>query len=109
VAFKPDNKENLLMPSHPSNEGYADLDMEIPYVDTWKAMNQLLKTGKVRAVGVSNLTTKHLKAVVDATGIVPTVNQVEAHPGLAQEDLAAYCKEENIVITAYSPLGNNRE
>jgi len=107
VAFKPGNKENPLMPPHPSKEGYVDLDTSTPYVDTWKAVNNLLKTGKVRAVGVSNLSTKHLKAIVNATGIVPAVNQVEAHPGLVHEDLAAYCKEKNIVITAYSPLGNN--
>lgn len=109
VAFKPGNKENPLMPPHPSKEGYVDLDTSTPYVDTWKAVNNLLKTGKVRAVGVSNLSTKHLKAIVNATGIVPAVNQVEAHPGLIHEDLAAYCKEKNIVITAYSPLGNNSE
>jgi len=107
VAFKHGNKENPLMPPHPSKEGHVDLDLDIPYADTWKAVNELLKTKKVRAVGVSNLSTKHLKALVDATGIVPAVNQVEAHPGLVHEDLAAYCKEKNIVITAYSPLGNN--
>jgi len=107
VAFVHGNKENPLMPPHPSKENFVDLDLDIPYVETWKAVHALLKTGKVKAVGVSNLSHQHLKQVVDATGIVPAVNQVEAHPYLDHPELSAYCKEKNIVITAYSPLGNN--
>jgi aryl-alcohol dehydrogenase-like predicted oxidoreductase len=63
---------------------------------------------KVRAVGVSNFSIEHLKGIIAATGVVPTVNQIEAHPLLPQDELVAYCKEQNIHITAYSPLGNNR-
>lgn len=60
-----------LTPLHPSKKGFAHLDLETPYVETWKAVHALLKTGKVKAVGVSNLNHKVLKAVVDESGIVP--------------------------------------
>lgn len=60
-----------MMPPHPTKKGEVDLDLETPYVDTWKAMNKLLETGKVKAVGVSNMILKHLKCLVDETGIVP--------------------------------------
>jgi L-glyceraldehyde reductase len=71
VAFTAGNKENKMMPPHPTKKGEVDLDLETPYVDTWKAMNKLLETGKVKAVGVSNMILKHLKCLVDETGIVP--------------------------------------
>jgi L-glyceraldehyde reductase len=70
-------------------------------------MVALLKTGKTRAVGVSNFTVEQLRGIIDVTGVVPVVNQVEAHPLLQQDELVAFCKEKNILITAYSPLGNN--
>ncbi|TFY74963.1 hypothetical protein EWM64_g9049 [Hericium alpestre] len=76
-------------------------------IETWKAMIKLLDTGKVRGIGVSNFTIDHLKAISNATGVTPAVNQVEAHPLLPQDDLRLYCANNNIHITAYSPLGNN--
>lgn len=69
-------------------------------------LNGLLQS-KVRAVGVSNFSVPVLEELIRATGIVPTVNQIEAHPLLPQDDLVAYCKEKGIHLTAYSPLGNN--
>ncbi|KDQ56293.1 hypothetical protein JAAARDRAFT_132718 [Jaapia argillacea MUCL 33604] len=102
VAFRPGKG---LFP--PGKEGEVELDLFTSLVDTWKAMTLLPKTGKVRAVGVSNFTAEHIKAIVAATGVTPAVNQVEAHPLLPQDDLVAYCKEAGVHITAYSPLGNN--
>ena len=83
------------------------LDRETSIVDTWKALIQLQKAGKVKSIGVSNFTIEHLDAIIDATGVVPAVNQIEAHPLLPQDDLVAYAKQKNIHLTAYSPLGNN--
>ncbi|KAJ7251164.1 Aldo/keto reductase [Mycena haematopus] len=103
VAFQP-GKE--FYPPHPEKPGQVALDLETSLVDTWKAMIALPKS-KVRNVGVSNFTVAHLEGIIKATGVVPIVNQVEAHPLLPQDDLVAYCKEKNIHITAYSPLGNN--
>lgn len=76
-------------------------------VDTWKAMIAVQKTGKAKSIGVSNFTVAHLEKIIAATGVVPAMNQIEAHPALQQTELEAYCKEKGIKLTAYSPLGNN--
>ncbi|KAI0314586.1 Aldo keto reductase [Amylostereum chailletii] len=102
VAFQP---KDGLFPK--DAEGKIALDLEISLVETWKAMIKLLDTGKVKSIGVSNFTIAHLEAIKAATGVVPAANQIEAHPLLPQDELVAYCKKENIHITAYSPLGNN--
>ncbi|EMD32972.1 hypothetical protein CERSUDRAFT_118401 [Gelatoporia subvermispora B] len=104
VAFPPGKG---LFPPHPERKDWLDLDLEVSLVDTWKAVIDLLKTGKVKAIGVSNFTIEHIKGIVEETGVWPAVNQVESHPLLPQDDLVAFCKEHNIHITAYSPLGNN--
>lgn len=65
------------------------------------------KTGKVKHIGVSNFSIDAIDAITKATGVKPEVNQIEAHPYLPQNELAAYCDKEGIHITAYSPLGNN--
>lgn len=103
VAFKAGKS---LYPPDESNPGWVEIDRGVTLAETWKAMNALPKS-KVRAVGVSNFSVAVLEELIKATGIVPTVNQIEAHPLLPQDDLVAYCKEKNIHLTAYSPLGNN--
>ncbi|KAF4620925.1 hypothetical protein D9613_000937 [Agrocybe pediades] len=103
IAFAPGRG---LFPPHPELENMVEMDNKTTLVDTWKAMIKLPKS-KVKAIGVSNFTIEHLKGIIDATGVVPVANQIEAHPLLPQDDLVAYCKEKNIHITAYSPLGNN--
>ncbi|KAJ6497422.1 NADP-dependent oxidoreductase domain-containing protein [Mycena sanguinolenta] len=103
VAFVPGKG---LYPPHPEKKGEVALDLETSLVDTWKAMIALPKS-KARNIGVSNFTIAYIQGIIDATGVVPIVNQIEAHPLLPQEDLVAYCREKNIHITAYSPLGMN--
>lgn len=103
VAFVPNQG---LYPPHSTNEGWVELDTVTTLVDTWKAVLALPKS-KVRAVGVSNFTVAHLKAIIEATGVPPTVNQIEAHPYLFQPELHEFAKKNNIHITAYSPLGGN--
>lgn len=56
---------------------------------------------------MSNFSIPHIQALIDATGVTPIVNQVEAHPYLPQTELAAFGKKHNIHITAYSSFGNN--
>lgn len=80
---------------------------EIDYVDTWKAMEKLLATGKVKAIGVSNFNIRRLEDLLKRSSVVPAVNQIEAHPYLQQKELFDFCKAHGILIEAYSPLGNN--
>ncbi|GLB37917.1 putative aldehyde reductase [Lyophyllum shimeji] len=103
ISFPPGNG---LFPPHPTKEGEVAIDTETTLVDTWKAMIALPKS-KVRAIGVSNFTIEHITGIIKATGVVPVVNQVEAHPLLPQDDLVEFCRNKGIHITAYSPLGNN--
>ena len=84
------------------------IDTDAPsIVETWKAMIEVQKTGKAKSIGVSNFTVEHLEKIIKATGVVPAMNQIEAHPALQQTELEKYCEEKGIKITAYSPLGNN--
>lgn len=71
-------------------------------------MEQLLSTGKVRSIGVSNFNIPKLQKLLAGASIVPAVNQIEAHPYLQQPTLTQFCKDKNILIEAYSPLGNNQ-
>jgi len=73
--------------------------------DTWKSMEELLETGKVKALGVSNFSIKTLTQLLSRCNITPTVNQVEMHPCLPQKELKAFCDEKGIILTGYSPLG----
>jgi L-glyceraldehyde reductase len=108
VAFKPSSKPGTnFFPPDPKKEGWVELDLETSLVDTWKAMIAVQKTGKVKHIGVSNFSIEAMETITKVTGVKPEVNQVEAHPYLPQNELAAYCDKEGIHITAYSPLGNN--
>ena len=74
---------------------------------TWRAMTELYKAGKIRSIGVSNFKPHHLKALMD-TEIKPMVNQIEFHPGYMQDETVQYCRENGILVEAWSPLGNGR-
>lgn len=77
-------------------------------VATWDAVVRLLDTGRVRAVGVSNFTAAHLRTIIAATGVVPSVNQVEVNPYLSQAPLRALHRELGIITEAWSPLARSR-
>lgn len=74
------------------------------YLDTWKALIQLQKEGLVRSIGVSNFQIRHLQHIIEDTGVVPVVNQVELHPLLSQKELLGFARENQIVLEAWSPL-----
>ncbi|KAJ7282780.1 NADP-dependent oxidoreductase domain-containing protein [Mycena rebaudengoi] len=76
-------------------------------IDTWKDMEKLLKTGKVKSIGVSNFSIKTLEQLLPHCSILPVTNQVELHPCLPQADLLAYCEAKKILLTAYSPFAQN--
>ncbi|WP_432970608.1 aldo/keto reductase [Dactylosporangium sp. CA-233914] len=74
-------------------------------IAAYKALEQLLADGKVRAIGVSNFTAKHLHDLFAQTEVVPAVNQVELHPYFAQPELQAVNAKHRIVTQAWSPIG----
>lgn len=79
------------------------------YVDAWKTMVELQRRGLVHAIGVSNFLPEHLERIIEETGVVPAVNQIESHPRFWQPELEAYCAERDIAIEAYSPLGHGKD
>lgn len=74
------------------------------YLDTWRALEKLLADGRTRSIGVSNFRPAHLRRVLEESGVVPVVNQVELHPGLQQAELRAFHAEHGIATEAWSPL-----
>ncbi|KAL2176919.1 Aldo/keto reductase-like protein [Thermothelomyces heterothallicus CBS 202.75] len=84
---------------------YPDWD----FVDTWREMQKLMETGKIRNLGVSNFGIKNLERLLNdpSCKIVPAVNQIELHPGNPSPKLVAYCAEKGIHCSGYSPLGSS--
>jgi 2,5-diketo-D-gluconate reductase A len=78
------------------------------YLDTWKAFIELQRQGRVKSIGVSNFTIEALQEIIDATGVVPVVNQVETHPYFNQAALRAFEKEQGILHESWSPLGQGQ-
>lgn len=78
------------------------------YVDTWKALEEIYKSGRVKAIGVSNFTVQHFYDLADVSDIVPAVNQYEQHPFYVQANLLAYERRHHIVPQSYSPLGQGK-
>ena len=76
-------------------------------LETWKAMTELYKAGKIKSIGVSNFMPHHLKSLME-TEIKPMVNQIEFHVGFMQEETFKYCNDNNILIEAWSPLGTGK-
>lgn len=99
VAFKSD----VGFPE--KEEDYLSLD-EAPLIDTWNAMIELQKKGKVKHIGVSNFSIPKLERLLEQTDVMPEMNQVELHPLLQQDELFKYCSTKGIHLTAYSPLGS---
>ena len=79
------------------------------YVEVWRALGKLRQDGRLRSAGVSNFQPAHLRRVVDETGEVPSVNQVELHPYLTQDELRRVDAEFGIATEAWSPLGKGGE
>ncbi|MFD9963391.1 aldo/keto reductase [Amycolatopsis sp. NPDC058986] len=76
--------------------------------DTWRALVKLRDDGRVRAIGVSNFQIPHLRELIDETGVVPSVNQIELHPWLQQVALREFHAEQGILTEAWSPLAKGR-
>jgi len=78
---------------------------DIPTHETWQAMEECVKKGLVRQIGVCNFSIKKLQKLIDK-GATPAVNQIELHPYLQQNEMVRFCEKNSIVLTAYAPLGS---
>ena len=78
------------------------------YEPTWRALIELRERGLTRSIGVSNFHREHLLRIIDATGVVPVLNQIELHPWLPQAQLRALHDELGILTEAWSPLGSGQ-
>lgn len=76
--------------------------------DTWRALEELYRAGRVRAIGVSNFLPHHLRNLMETAEIAPMVNQIEFHPGYPQTYNVEFCKAHGILPEAWSPLGRTR-
>eukprot|EP00009_Paramoeba_aestuarina_P011991 CAMPEP_0201538096 /NCGR_PEP_ID=MMETSP0161_2-20130828/66636_1 /ASSEMBLY_ACC=CAM_ASM_000251 /TAXON_ID=180227 /ORGANISM="Neoparamoeba aestuarina, Strain SoJaBio B1-5/56/2" /LENGTH=359 /DNA_ID=CAMNT_0047944763 /DNA_START=83 /DNA_END=1159 /DNA_ORIENTATION=- len=81
-------------------------DVESHYLETWRAMEQLVDEGLIKSIGVSNFNRMQLLEVYDNAGIKPTINQIECHPYLQQKDMYDFCRAYDIYVQAFSPLGS---
>ena len=91
------------------NMSYVDLylvhwPVKGKFKDTWKALEQLYKSGRAKAIGVSNFHIHHLQDLFTNAEVKPMINQVEFHPFLVQQPLIDFCKQNNIQFQAWSPL-----
>jgi 2,5-diketo-D-gluconate reductase A len=78
------------------------------YVETWKAMEHIYESGRVRAIGVSNFQPHHLRRIHGETSVTPAVNQVEIHPYLSNEEVRAFDTEHGIATEAWSPIAQGK-
>lgn len=79
------------------------------YVEAWRELLELQRSGRVRAVGVCNFHVPHLERLLNETGVLPPINQIELHPYLQQADLRRFHAEHGIVTEDWSPLASGKE
>ncbi|MGY1652343.1 aldo/keto reductase [Geodermatophilus sp. SYSU D01119] len=82
--------------------------IDVDYVETWKAMEEIYAGGRCRAIGVSNFNPHHLRRLFAETEVRPAVNQIEAHPYLANDEVRAFDAEHEIVTEAWSPIAQGK-
>ncbi|KAG7364838.1 oxidoreductase [Nitzschia inconspicua] len=107
-AWKTMNRRKDEMAKHGEWHYAVHPQDELPDIraETWRAMEDAYKSGKVRAIGVCNFTIQHLERLKGTATIwPPAVNQIECHPIFPQTELVKYCTKEGIVVQAYSSLG----
>ena len=93
----------LHWPEKTSTENWDEIN-----ASSWRALEEVYLHGKVKAIGVSNFMLIHLDSLLKKCSIKPMVNQIEYHPGYLQDEVITYCKDRNIAIAAWSPIGSGR-
>jgi diketogulonate reductase-like aldo/keto reductase len=90
-------------------DGNVIYDCGITLLDTWRAMEELVREGKCKAIGLSDVDVEKVREIQEAATIKPAVVHVESHPYLPEWDLLDYCRRHDIVLQAFAPLGHNSE
>jgi len=99
---------DLYLIHFPDPEQFHDR-WEYYMTETWRAFEDLYKAGRMRAIGVSNFEPQHLDVLKKNATIQPMVNQVRLHPGMPQTETVKWCRENNVVVEAHSPLGHGAQ
>ena len=100
-AFQPGDEQDPR-----DKDGNVIYDRGVTLLDTWKAMESLVDSGRCRAIGLSDVSLNQLVPVYEAARIKPAVVQVESHPYLPETELLEFCKQKDIVLLAFAPLGH---
>jgi 2,5-diketo-D-gluconate reductase A len=82
--------------------------IDVDYVETWKALEEIYRSGRAKSIGVSNFNAHHLRKLFSETEVRPAVNQIEVHPYLAQDDLRAFDADHEIATEAWSPIAQGK-
>ncbi|MFV0140236.1 aldo/keto reductase [Empedobacter falsenii] len=92
----------------PANETQFPDSWAALNASTWRAFEEIYTSGKAKAIGVSNFNINHLEALFETAKIKPMVNQIEIHPGHSQPELVDFCKQNDLLVQAWSTLGSGR-
>lgn len=84
-------------------------DKSFDLCQTWKAMEELVTKGVTKSIGISNCNSKQVEQVLAASKIKPLVNEMEVHPYLTNTKLIEFCHSKGLLVTAYSPLGGQKD
>ena len=82
--------------------------IDVDFVETWKALEEIYRSGRAKSIGVSNFSAHHLRKLHGETEVIPAVNQIEVHPYLVQDDVRAFGAEHGIVTEAWAPIARGR-
>ncbi|MFJ9406788.1 aldo/keto reductase [Streptomyces sp. NPDC101393] len=78
------------------------------FVETWRAMEEIYRSGRAKSIGVSNFQPHHLRRLLESSVVVPAVNQIEVHPYLTQDSVRAFGAEHDIATEAWSPIAQGK-
>ncbi|XP_070168867.1 1,5-anhydro-D-fructose reductase [Polyergus mexicanus] len=98
-AFK--EGDNLM----PTDKNGNLIESDVDYLETWKGMEECVRQGLTRSIGISNFNSEQINRLLESAKIVPVNNQIEININVNQEKLVDFCKKRNITVTGYSPLG----
>ncbi|KAJ6010397.1 hypothetical protein N7451_001809 [Penicillium sp. IBT 35674x] len=90
----------------PRDDGGRMIKGETSYVDTWRAMEKLTQSGKVKSIGVSNFSKGEIETLIKDSSTIPAVHQMEVHPYLQQKGFNHWLQDKGIHVVQFSPLGN---